>query len=424
MKDEICSKTYNFNLSNLLWYSFLFLIFSLSLMQPFFYYKNLRFSLIDFIFPIVFALSAFNFITKRIIFRWHKFYWFLLFYFLSMLVSAFFSIDIRESFIKLSGEFYLLSLAIITFNFVRTREQLAIIIKSWLAGTTVSVLIGLVTIFLFYFQKDNSLLNYTTSIYGAVPVGNYPRLTSTFISASMFCNYLNVSVLLVFAADKLELFSSWLSRTLLISLTICAVFTISSGLGGVVLAFSFWAWLIYRQKNFFLAKFAMITGVFIAIALFFMNFVALQKHPTSPFTLKIFGLEFHPSSRLLVWIDSGETFFENFLSGRGLGQDACRVTFQNAEGTPAVLTDAHNIFLSVAAQNGIFGLIAVFLVMLYLLKLNFFRVNGNSASSVIFYFLGAAFVCSFCYQGLTGSFEDARHLWVLIGLLLSAKTIM
>jgi hypothetical protein len=31
--------------------------------------------------------------------------------------------------------------------------------------------------------------------------------------------------------------------------------------------------------------------------------------------------------------------------------------------------------------------------------------------------LSVAFVGTLLYQGLTGSFEDARHLWILIGLI-------
>jgi hypothetical protein len=34
--------------------------------------------------------------------------------------------------------------------------------------------------------------------------------------------------------------------------------------------------------------------------------------------------------------------------------------------------------------------------------------------------LGLAFLNAFAYQGLTGSFEDASHLWVLLGLFLAS----
>jgi hypothetical protein len=35
--------------------------------------------------------------------------------------------------------------------------------------------------------------------------------------------------------------------------------------------------------------------------------------------------------------------------------------------------------------------------------------------------LGLIFLNIFAYQGLTGSFEDARHVWVVLGLLMAAS---
>ncbi|HEU4705130.1 MAG TPA: hypothetical protein VFS45_05430, partial [Sphingomicrobium sp.] len=37
--------------------------------------------------------------------------------------------------------------------------------------------------------------------------------------------------------------------------------------------------------------------------------------------------------------------------------------------------------------------------------------------------LGIAWLSAFAYQGLTGSCEDSRHLWVLFGLLIAANRI-
>jgi hypothetical protein len=35
--------------------------------------------------------------------------------------------------------------------------------------------------------------------------------------------------------------------------------------------------------------------------------------------------------------------------------------------------------------------------------------------------LGLAFISAFFYQGIGGSYEDARHLWVLIGFFLISE---
>lgn len=425
MTDEVRLKTYQLNLLNFLWKSFLVLIFSLSLMQPFIYYQNLRFSSTDFIFPIVLLTFAITVFLRFLPFKWHRYYWILLFYFLSMLISSVFSVNPKQSFIKLAGEFYILSLTVLTFNLVNSEARFRQFIKIWLYGTTLTIFVGLLTIFLFYFDRDNFLLQFTNSIFGAVPVGNYPRLTSTFGSASMFCNYLNVSLCFLFVADRLKIFRPLIFWILLILLTICAVFTISSGIGGIVLAFAFWFWLLLKNNNQILSKSALIGGIIFAAIFFLINFIALQPHPTAPFTFNFLGFELYPSSRLMIWSETLRTISANFFNGTGIGQEVCRVNFQNTDGSRAYLTDAHNIFLSVAGQNGIFGLISFLLLIFYILKEAFSKhFIGNRRSSFIFYLLAAAFVCAFLYQGLTGSFEDARHLWVLVGLIFSAKTFL
>jgi len=48
---------------------------------------------------------------------------------------------------------------------------------------------------------------------------------------------------------------------------------------------------------------------------------------------------------------------------------------------------------------------------------------GVKGANIILTGLGLAFCSAFVYQGLTGSFEDARHLWVLIGLVPAARDI-
>jgi hypothetical protein len=77
------------------------------------------------------------------------------------------------------------------------------------------------------------------------------------------------------------------------------------------------------------------------------------------------------------------------------------------------LTDAHNVFLNVGAQSGLFAAAAIFALCIFVL-IPVFGPNGE-----VHLWLMAAFAASFIIQGLTGSFEDARHLWVLIGLIIA-----
>lgn len=412
-------------LQKIVWFSFLALVFSLALMQPFIYIGRQRLSPTDFIFPILILCWLTSHLMLRKKFRWHNFYWILLFYFASMAFSAIFSSDTTGSFIKLVGETYLLGLAVLTFNLVETEKQFRQTIKIWLLGTFIACVVGIFSLTLFYVQPGNPLLLYTTYHYGAVPVGNYPRLSSTFVSASMFCNYLNVGFLLILIARKTCFIRRYSAVILLALVLLCAIFTISAGLGGFALTIGLWFWLIFREKQKRMAFFCLSGGIAASTLFFLMNFVALQKHSTAPFSIEIplLDTEIQPSPRVLIWQESLQTFSRNFFSGVGLGEDVCRVSFQNAEGTTSVLTDAHNYLLSVAAQNGIFGLAAIIAVTVFIVRLAFPLRIDKSASSIILNGLTTAFICSFFYQGLTGSFEDARHLWVLIGLILSAQSL-
>ena len=423
MKNETDFRADHFQ--TVVWFAFLALVVSVSIVTPIAYFQHARLSLPDFLFPFVALLFTIAVLRRKIVFRWHKFYWLLLFYFAAMLISSVFSINPGQSFIKLTGEVYLLGLAVLTFNLVRTERDFNQAIRAWLLGTAITISVGIVTIFLFYSHSESPVLAYTTSIYGAVPVGNYPRLTSLFYSASMFCNFLNVSLIMLFIAEKLNFIGKKLFWISLFLILVCALFTISSGLGGIILAIGVWFWLTLRDSRNNLAATGLTGGISIAIVFFIVNFFALQKYPNAPFSIVIpfSGVELLPSPRVLVWSDSLNTFQNNFLNGSGLGQNSCAVSFQNTDGTDAFLTDAHNIFLSVASQNGILGLLAIAAIMFFLIrKFSYSTFNKNRTSFLKNAFV-LAFVCAFFYQGLTGSFEDTRHLWVLIGLILSAETL-
>jgi hypothetical protein len=267
MNSENPSGGFAFFLSKIVWFSFLALVFSLALMQPFIYFGGQRLSATDFIFPIVVLLWFASLFFRQNNFRWHKFYWILLFYFASMLFSTIFSINPSQSFVKLHGETYLIGLSALTFNLVQSEQQIKQTIKIWLAGTFFAVVIGIYSLILFYIQPENQFLNYTTYHYGSVPVGNYPRLSSTFVSASMYCNYLNVGFLLILTAFKTKIINRNLLLILLALVLICAVFTISAGLGGFALAVGLWLWLILRENRkrfaFFLFDKRKRRGVFV-----------------------------------------------------------------------------------------------------------------------------------------------------------------
>lgn len=417
------SKTFGFSffLTKAVWCGFLLLVFLLALLSPTIHLKSQNLALTDFIFPLIFTLWLIGILLRQFQFRWHRFYWLLAFYLAAMILSTIFSPNFTQSILKLTGGIYLLILAVLTFNLVRNEKDFKQVIFAWLIGTAVAVAVGIITILLFYIQPQNRFLDYTTSIYGAVPVGNYPRLQSTFVSASMFCNYLTVSLAMLFIAEKTKLIGKILFSVLYFSILVCAVFTISSGIGGIALFIGVWYWAIYRNSKKTLARLSL-AGAFTSALLFsLMNCVALQVYSTAPYSIAVPFSEMilFPSPRFLVWTDSLKTFTENFFYGNGLGRPSCEVLFQNTDGNFSLLTDAHNTFLNVAAQNGIFGLLAIAVITLYFLRQTLYLKPAEDFSSITFAGLILAFLAAFVFQGLTGSFEDARHLWILIGLILS-----
>lgn len=410
-----------FSFKNIVRFGFLLLIFSLAFLNPTIYIQNQRAAITDFVFAAVFTLWFVGIFLGQFKFRFHRFFWLLIFYLAAMILSVIFSPDLSRSGVKLFSQFYLIALAVMTFNLADGERELKQIITVWLAGTFLTVLVGIATILLFYVQPQNELLNYTTSIYGAVPVGNYPRVQSTFVSASMFCNYLTVSLAMLFVAERVILIGKTLFYALLALIFLCIIFTISSGIGGVFLFIGIWFWLVFKDSKKNLATAVLSSTILFALAFCVMNFIALQPYSSAPYSISIpfFQTVLYPSPRLLVWADALKTFKENFFVGKGLGLPSCGVLFQNTDGNNSFLTDAHNTVINVAAQNGFFGLLAILAITLYFLFKTFplKKLDGFFAITSVGFLL--AFFSAFIFQGLTGSFEDARHLWCLIGLILA-----
>jgi hypothetical protein len=124
-----------------------------------------------------------------------------------------------------------------------------------------------------------------------------------------------------------------------------------------------------------------------------------------------------PSVRLLAWIEASQNFLTSPVFGRGIGIAPVSVVYEQANLCGGVcVTDAHNTFLSFAVQTGIIGLVPMLgLVLFVALKL-----RGTKTDAIVFG-LAIAWLAGFALQGLVGSFEDARHLWIVLGLLLSAS---
>lgn len=412
-------------ISRLAQIAFLWLVFSLGFIQPAISMRGFGIPAADFIFLFTFSIWLLSLIFKKNDFRWHKFYWLLLAYFSAMLLSTVFSVNPATSFIKLLGEIYLLSLPVLAVNLIQTENDFKKVLRVWLGATAIVVLTGILTFFLFYLDRENRLLDYTLFYYGTLPPGNYPRLAATFFNANMLCNYLSVSLMLLLISQKLGWLKAYFFFPLLFGILFCALLTFSPGLGGIALVAGIWGGLYFQQSKPRLAYVSRISGVFTAAFFLLAAMIAPNIHPTAPFYINVPLIErqIEPSSRVMTWMDSWATFAENPFFGRGLGQDVCRTRYFDLSGRLQILTDAHNVFLNVAAQSGIFGLLTIVLIIYYVTRRTFPLDFGDKNERVLRVGFGAAFIGAFVYQGIGGSFEDARHLWVLIGLFLASEKL-
>lgn len=412
-------------LNKALWYSLLLYVALLGTMKPEQFVFGQRMIPADVVFVLVSALFAANLFTGSIKLKLSAVLTAVLIYLGTMSVSAVFSAEPARSGAKIVGVCYLAVIAVVTSASVDSIERLRSITLAYLVGSTVAVLIGLFTTASFYIAPTASFLKLLTHHYGSVPVGNYPRISSTFISPSMLMNYLSVSlVLLILARVK-----GWISMRLFIlgaaATAVCCIFTFSIGLGALfliaALLLEIFATSLPNTARRSIQGGCLAAAVaFVAIAPF-----ALQPHfsPGQATEAPLTTSALQPSARLLVWNQAIATFSSDPLTGIGVGLPVAHVVFRNTDGTLSRLTDAHNVFLSVAGQAGLFGIAGVLLLCVQVLRTAFRKMASTGNSIRVASLLGIAFIIAFLYQGLTGSFEDARHLWLVIGLIPAATRL-
>jgi hypothetical protein len=399
----------------------LLLIFSLAFMQP--YQRVLGFSATptDLLFlPLALAWAAAA-ATGSAPFRWRNAYWLLIAYFAAMALSGL--QDWRTALPKLASQAYLLSLPVLADQLITSQAQLKSAVRTWLAGTAVVCVVVVISLALFLWDPAHPLLDHVRYRFGTLPPGDYPRLSLTFLNANMLCNYLTVSLCLLLAARHV----GWLSRPafalLLAGTLLAALFTLSPGLAGIVLAIGLWLWLTGRDRHRGVARLSLLAGLAAAgLSLPVMAFTPVL-HPTAPFLIELPGLTLAPAGRLMIWIDAVRNFLADPLLGRGIGQEAVLVRYQDPEGNLQRLTDAHNSFLNIAVQCGAIGLAALLSIVGYAVRSMRPIRLAPDRSNALRLALGLAFLNGFAFQGLGGAFEDARHLWVLFGLLLAAERI-
>jgi O-antigen ligase len=293
------------------------------------------------------------------------------------------------------------------------------LLLTWLAASAIPALIGAATVLLFYAGIDRSLLRGVVHDFGLLPPGNYPRVEATFFFPAMLCNYLTVSPFLLLAAFQRRWLNPTLCAVLLAVTIIAALFTETPGLVGFGLALAACIYIARGGRSRTVAIVGAAAAVFVTLAI---SAVTPILHPTAPYLIHLPGGHLvAPSVRLMTWTGAWKIFLAHPLFGAGIGTDGLWVVFLDPSGILHGLDDAHNSYLNIAAQCGLAGAAAL-IAMIHHVAVRT-RLSAATRDGALSLLLGLAWLDGFAIQGFIGSFEDARHLWVLVGLWLASSRL-
>lgn len=403
-------------------YSFLLLLFSLAWMKAPLSIHGLDAFPADLLFIVTAALWLLALVAGQAELRWHRAFWLLGLYFAAMAASALVSEEPRRSAFKLLTQVYLLSLPVLAFNLVAATRDLRRVMGWWVAGSALVALIGAATLLLFPLLGPDSVLAWPLHHFGTLPAGPYPRLELTFLYPSMLASYLGVSLMLLLIGERLGWVGRRTAMILCVALLASALFALTPGFGGILFMLGAWVWYVARDERPRLARAALVVGCGMPLLAVLIAAISPAIYATAPFMIDVPGLSLTvaPSVRLWAWIDAVHNFLASPLLGRGIGVDAVTVPYEVRDCSEGCITDAHNTYLNIAAQTGIVGLAAL-LAIIWFVAGRAWEARARSEPNPIVFGLSIAWIAAFALQGLVGSFEDARHLWIVFGLILSAE---
>lgn len=313
--------------------------------------------------------------------------------------------SLTAALVKWCGIVYLMLIALVVADQCGREGFMRRLAVAWIAAATVASFVSLLAIIGFYMTPHADWLQPLLSHYGSLPPGPYPRVQSLFANPNMFCNFLVVACAVLCGAC----WSGWIAprRVVLLAilLIVAALATISPVLGGLVLLISLLAWWHLRMSTPNRARLVLGAGSLVALCVF----AGMWLNLAAPFV--------EPSVRWRIWQEAFITFRLHAWRGIGLEMPVVGVSYLDPSGSSQWLTDAHNIWLNVGAQAGIWAVLALAGLSAWLLRHASRVTSGNAMAAALLF----GFVAAFLYGGLSGSFEDARHLWILVGMLAASS---
>ena len=370
----------------------------------------------DFIFVVAMLAAMLDVVSRRRSLPRSKVLQWVALYGAALFVSSVMSADRTRSFIKFAGDCYLFGLMALVIFHVRSAAALRRALLAWIAGVVVTLVAVVTGLVLFAAGVTDPTRNLVLSIHGSLPEGAYPRVMGLFLNPNMYCAYMVASLAIVIAMCR----AGWMTRRIGVIIGVgvsgAALWSLSPGLGGLLLVVAFGAWAHWKDSRPGLARAIVVAGAFGA-ACFFLA-ATVSPEPGSSLALE----RLRPSSRVLAWVGALKTFPAHPWFGKGLGLEVVEIGYVNPSGIYELLTDAHNTWLSVLAQCGLVGLAAFVAMNVALLRGASLGASATPRDRM-HAGLRMAFLAGFLYQSLSGSFENTRHVWVLMGLLASVPTL-
>ena len=315
---------------------------------------------------------------------WRRARWQLLLYPAALGFSAAASSAPRLCLGPLMRDSYLTCLALAVSGLIAAPGARTALRRGWLCGWGLTLLGSLVGAVGFYAGWTSPMVTNMLFQHGSLGEGHFPRLCSTFHNANMFCNYLIVTAGWMLVDGRLL----WLS----------ALPTLSPGIGPLT------GLLAWRNPS----RGIRALGV-AAVVLFFML--------TWTYPLEALHGQFRSTARVQCWLQAFGLWARHPLLGWGPGQAHIAAYWTDPNGGVRAVFDAHNSTLSLASQGG-----ALALVVLLWLTLGFTPRRPPLGGTLGAWRnpLGRAICCALWLDGLTGSFEHARHIWLALGVALAA----
>jgi O-antigen ligase len=353
--------------------------------------------------------------------RFERFHALLLLYFLAMAISALFAPQPLDRAVKLASEAYLLGLAVLVWGLLVDQEHLRRASRAWLLGTALVAAMAAAALLVAMLDPANPLLRPVQHHLGSLPMGPFVRYRLAYENPNMLGAYLSVSLMVALLAAT----RGWVGRptsiALIAGLSMATIATFSAGIGGIILGGALWFWLRRRRTQPGLARATLWVGIAAAAAFAVAQALTPIAYDQPFFSLPVPGTDISllPTARMRAWIDSLRTFAAHPLTGVGIGMDVARVRFVEPGGARVMLHDAHNVWLNVAAGCGVIGVLA-FLAIVVAIWRRTRTAADRAAAGLATVAWGAGVLNVLVYQGIGGAFEDARFIWVAIGLLLVA----